>query len=76
MMKKHSVTISGHATSITLEEPFWRTLKEIATRDKKKLAALIAEIDAQRSPETNLSSAIRLYILNELQAQIEFFNQK
>ncbi len=63
-LKKHSVVIAGHQTSITLENIFWEKLKEIAKADKKSLKALITEIDAART--TNLSSAIRVYILKRI----------
>ncbi|MCC6598944.1 MAG: ribbon-helix-helix domain-containing protein [Alphaproteobacteria bacterium] len=73
-MKKHSVNILGHATSITLEEPFWEELKRCAARRGCSLSALITEIDDQRTTQnsttnqsTNLSSAIRVYILKMLQ---------
>lgn len=67
-IKKRSVRIKGHATSVTLEEPFWDALRVIATRHGCSLNQMIAEID-EGNPE-NLSSAIRLYILRDLQAQI------
>lgn len=59
---KRSLTISGHRTSISLEEAFWRQLKIVAERRARSVSALIAEIDASRG-ETNLSSAIRVYVL-------------
>lgn len=59
---KHSVTVRGHRTSITLEAPFWDSLKEIAAAEHKSVNTLIADIDAA-SPE-NLSSALRIYILD------------
>ena len=62
-MKKRSVKIGGHATSISLEEPFWEALKELADEQEKALNQLIAEIDEGRS-DTNLSSALRVYVLN------------
>lgn len=62
---KRSVTIAGHTTSLTLERPFWDALKAISARQGRSLAALIAEIDERRG--TNLSSALRLYVLDELQ---------
>jgi predicted DNA-binding ribbon-helix-helix protein len=72
-MKKRSVKILGHATSISLEEPFWEALKTEAERREISLNALIAKIDEQR-PKTgqadNLSSAIRLYILQQLQTRL------
>ena len=59
--QKHSVTIRGHRTSITLEGEFWQSLKEIAAASATSLNALIASIDTQ-DPE-NLSSALRLFVL-------------
>ncbi|MAF97519.1 MAG: aryl-sulfate sulfotransferase [Micavibrio sp.] len=69
-MKKHSVNILGHETSITLEDEFWSALKKEAAHRGLSLNKLIAEIDEARTPETNLSSAIRLYILNKLQERL------
>ena len=65
ILKKHSVVISGHQTSVTLENIFWNALKTSAAQQEKSLKALITEIDATRT--TNLSSAIRVYILKKLQ---------
>lgn len=65
ILKKHSVVIAGHQTSITLENIFWAQLKAIAKTEGKSLKALITEIDTTRT--TNLSSAIRVYILKKLQ---------
>lgn len=61
-MGKHSLVIAGHRTSISLEEAFWRALREIADRRGSSLAGLVAEIDATRGA-ANLSSAIRVFIL-------------
>ncbi|MGB0683928.1 MAG: ribbon-helix-helix domain-containing protein [Magnetovibrionaceae bacterium] len=63
-MHKHSVVIAGHATSISLEDAFWRRLKRMAEEDGRSLADLITEIDEARTG--NLSSAIRLYVLNRV----------
>ncbi len=63
-IKKRSLKIAGHATSVSLEEAFWAELKKIAGRDGKSLAGLITEIDETRSG--NLSSAIRVFVLNRL----------
>lgn len=72
-MKKRSVTINGHKTSITLEEPFWQEIKEIADKESKSLSVLLSEIDQNRDEShgapVNLSSAIRLYVLGFLQKQ-------
>jgi predicted DNA-binding ribbon-helix-helix protein len=57
---KHSLTIAGHATSLTLEPIFWDALQAAAIAEGKPLAALVAEIDEART--TNLSSAIRVWL--------------
>ncbi|MEZ0170058.1 ribbon-helix-helix domain-containing protein [Microvirga sp. TS319] len=62
---KRSVSIAGHRTSISLEEPFWQILREIAEREKLSVQALIGRIDAERG-EQNLSSAIRVFVLMDL----------
>lgn len=62
LSKKHSVTVNGHRTSVTLEALFWESLKEIATAENTSVSSIIAAIDAKQ-PE-NLSSALRIYILN------------
>ncbi len=59
---RHSVTIDGRKTSISLEDPFWTALKEIAHAQHMTLSVLIAEIDDTRDQGNNLSSAIRLFI--------------
>lgn len=64
MIRKHSVTIRGHRTSFSLEDPFWDALQAIASGRNLPIAALITEIDENRQPEDNLSSAIRVYVLN------------
>ena len=63
-MQKRSVTIAGHRTSVSLEQPFWDELGEIARTRGVSLNRLIAEIDQTRA--TNLSSAIRVYVLQWL----------
>lgn len=68
MIRKRSVNIAGHKTSVSLEEPFWDALKAIAAAEGLSLSALVARIDAGRAeggPE-NLSSALRLYVLDYL----------
>ena len=61
-MKKRSVTIAGHATSVTLEDEFWEALGEIAQARGHSLTQIITEIDAERSGG-NLSSLIRVFVL-------------
>jgi len=65
-IRKRSVLIAGHATSVSLEEAFWEALKEITEAKGLSLNALITEIDAARADDTpaNLSSAIRVYVLS------------
>jgi predicted DNA-binding ribbon-helix-helix protein len=65
-IRKRSLTIAGHRTSISLEEPFWRALKEIAAADGVSLAALVAAIDGRRKG-VGLSSALRIHVLRALQ---------
>ena len=63
---KHSLTIAGHATSLTLEPVFWAALLVAAADEGKSLAAMVAEIDEART--TNLSSAIRVWLFARAQA--------
>lgn len=65
-MKKISVSLSGHQTSITLEPEFIDTLRALATRMGRPMAQIINEIDESRTPGTNLSSAIRVWVLNQM----------
>jgi predicted DNA-binding ribbon-helix-helix protein len=60
---KRSIVIAGHKTSVSLEEAFWRSLKEIARERGTTLSELVASIDSNRR-HGNLSSAIRLYVLD------------
>lgn len=60
---KRSVTISGHSTSISLEQEFWDALRDIAQKRKSSVAGLLREIDASRT-DAGLSSAARIYALN------------
>lgn len=65
MIVKRSVTIRGHRTSISIEDAFWTRLQALAGRRRVPLAGLVATIDAGRTTGTNLSSAIRLYVLED-----------
>jgi len=58
--RKRSIRIAGHATSLTLEEPFWRDLRDLAKKRGLSLNVLVGQIDTGRGG--NLSSALRLYI--------------
>ena len=68
-MPKHSLTIAGHATSLTLEPIFWNALQTAAATEGRPLAALVAEIDEART--TNLSSAVRIWLFERAQAAAE-----
>jgi len=63
-LKKHTITIAGHMTSISLEDVFWQALQDEAARQEISVAALVAQIDKDRT--TGLSSAIRVYLFNRL----------
>ena len=63
-MAKRSIAIAGHRTSISLEQPFWSALAEIAAARGMSLSALVAEIDRGRPTRSNLSSAVRVFVLD------------
>lgn len=65
---KRSVVIAGHKTSVSLEEPFWRCLREIAHAQQATMSSVVADIEASR-PGGNLSSAIRTYVLRKVREQ-------
>jgi predicted DNA-binding ribbon-helix-helix protein len=60
---KRSIVIDGHKTSVSLEDPFWTDLKNIALAQQVSLSGLVAKIDSTRE-QSNLSSAIRLFVLH------------
>ncbi|WP_117192539.1 ribbon-helix-helix domain-containing protein [Rhizobium terrae] len=68
MIRKHSATLHGHRTSFSLEDEFWIELKAIAAARGVSLANLIAEIDDRRQPGSNLSSALRVHVLNSFRS--------
>jgi predicted DNA-binding ribbon-helix-helix protein len=63
---KRSIVIAGHKTSVSLEDAFWKGLKDIAIGRAVTLSDLVASIDAERR-HGNLSSAIRLFVLDHYQ---------
>ena len=71
-MKKISVSLSGHQTSITLEPEFIYALQKLAIRHNRSVASIINEIDTTRKPDTNLSSAIRVWVLQQVILQNKF----
>ena len=64
---KRSVVVAGHRTSISLEDAFWKSLKEIARARSTTLSRLVETIDSKRG-DANLSSAIRLFVLDHYRA--------
>jgi predicted DNA-binding ribbon-helix-helix protein len=70
LILKRSVVLAGHKTSVSLEDAFWRSLKEIAAYQDVTLSALLVSIDSGRD-HGNLSSAIRLLVLNFYRDQLE-----
>ena len=64
--KKHSLTLKGHRTSVSLEDPFWHQFKKISAEKGIALNVLAAEIDDARGIDIGLASAIRLYILDHI----------
>lgn len=65
---KRSIVLNQHKTSISLEDDFWNCLREIADEKKMKLTTLLLQIDNDRN-NANLSSAIRVFVFNEMRAQ-------
>lgn len=65
---KRSIVIAGHKTSVSLEDAFWKGLKEIAVARELALSDLVATIDTDRH-HGNLSSSIRLFVLDYYRAQ-------
>lgn len=65
---KRSVVIGGHKTSVSLEEPFWNAVREIAGYQQKTVSSLLRQIDLERR-NANLSSAIRVYVLENVRSQ-------
>ena len=61
--RKRSFSIRGHRTSVSLEEPFWQALRDIASERGVSLAALVGDIDEQRK-DSGLSTAVRLFVLD------------
>ncbi len=68
-VKKRSVEIAGHRTSLSLEQAFWQALKRIAAQDGVSINRLIERIDRERAG--NLSSAVRIYVLERIEDEAE-----
>ncbi len=65
-MHKISVSLSGHQTSVSLEQEFFELLKKFANEQKTSVAAIIQQIDSSRKPGSNLSSETRIWILKQI----------
>ena len=70
VVAKRTTSIAGHKTSVSLEDAFWQSLKEIASERDMTRSELVASIDAERRRGSNLSSAIRLFVLDFYRQQI------
>ena len=68
-MRKRSVTLQGHATSVSVEDEYWTELKRLASEAELSIGALIERIDRERG-RVNLSSALRLAVLADLKAKL------
>lgn len=68
--QKHSLTLHGHRTSVSLETEFWQAFRALARRHDKGINELAAEIDAARGDQ-GLASAIRVTVLNDLAARLD-----
>lgn len=65
-MRKISVSLSGHQTSISIEEEFFKALQQIAQKRGISVASIIKGIDESRKPDSNLSSETRIWILKQV----------
>ena len=74
-VSRHTIVISGRKTSVNLEDEFWDGLKEVAVARNMKLHTLVTKIDSKRQ-HANLSSAVRLFVLDFYQAQIKLSAQR
>lgn len=67
MLKKRSIMVAGHATSVSLEQEFWDVLRDLAEARGLSVNQLVADIDLGR--DGNLSSAIRVFVLQQVSGQ-------
>lgn len=64
--EKHSLTLRGHRTSVSMEAAFWEVFRKLAHQRGQSVNALAAEIDQSRAPDVGLASAIRVFILRSV----------
>ncbi|GAA6175227.1 ribbon-helix-helix domain-containing protein [Sulfitobacter pacificus] len=67
---KHSVTLKGHRTSVSLEDEFWNEFRDLADEMDMPINALVAQIDEARGLDMGLASAIRLFVLRALKDRL------
>src|SRR5215469_3540138 len=70
LVVKRSIVVAGHKTSVTIEDAFWNSMKEIASGRNITLSDLVTTIDSERR-QGNLSSAIRLFVLDFYRNQVD-----
>ena len=75
VLKKRSIVVVGHRTSVSLEDEFWASLRKIAKERDQGISHLISEINECRD-FANLSSAIRLFILRYYRGQADRHSEK
>ena len=63
--KKRSITLNGHKTSVSLEDPFWDYFCEVAIKKNQSLSALASDIDLKRESDIGLATSIRVFCLKE-----------
>lgn len=66
---KRSLTLRGHRTSVSLEDAFWSEFRRLASKEGRAINAVAAQIDAERGVETNLASAIRVWVLERMREE-------
>lgn len=64
--EKHSLTLRGHRTSVSLEPEFWQAFRQIASEQGLTISALAVRIDTARPPDVGLASAMRVFVLRDL----------
>jgi len=69
--EKHSLTLKGHRTSVSLEKPFWDAFRKIASDQGRAINDLAAELDEARGTESGLATAIRLYVLDHFVSRVD-----
>ncbi|MEL6751127.1 MAG: ribbon-helix-helix domain-containing protein [Pseudomonadota bacterium] len=69
MPQKRSITIDGHRTSFSLEDEFWVEVLRLAKAEGVSIAHLVRRIDRKRGADRNLSSALRLHVLDVLKRE-------